>query len=195
MLVVRGQPRLSASAPRPAQGRRSTHRVECVSTAGTQVAMPSLRDSEGTRWWQHLKARQAASDPAREGGVEGLGGRKRVEGVAFQVACAGGAWEPGRRPLPGPGPRRTSLWFCEEAGSGDPLEIQSWGVGKPSTFNHVSSGLPAVDINECLSISPTCPVGHTCINTEGSYTCQKNVPNCGRGYHLNDEGTRCVGGF
>ncbi|XP_032348333.1 fibulin-1 isoform X6 [Camelus ferus] len=49
-----------------------------------------------------------------------------------------------------------------------------------------------IDINECLSISAPCPVGQTCINTEGSYTCQKNVPNCGRGYHLNEEGTRCV---
>lgn len=54
---------------------------------------------------------------------------------------------------------------------------------------------PPVDINECLSISAPCPVGQTCINTEGSYTCQKNVPNCGRGYHLNEEGTRCVGWY
>ncbi|XP_063099918.1 fibulin-1 isoform X1 [Cavia porcellus] len=49
-----------------------------------------------------------------------------------------------------------------------------------------------IDINECLSISAPCPAGQACINTEGSYTCQKNVPNCGRGYHLNEEGTRCV---
>lgn len=62
-------------------------------------------------------------------------------------------------------------------------------------FNHVVSIFPAVDINECLSISAPCPVGQTCINTEGSYTCQKNVPNCGRGYHLNEEGTRCVGWY
>ncbi|KAJ6668450.1 hypothetical protein lerEdw1_011932 [Lerista edwardsae] len=49
-----------------------------------------------------------------------------------------------------------------------------------------------IDINECLSTSAPCPVGQTCINTEGSYVCQKNMPNCGRGYHLNEEGTRCV---
>ncbi|XP_048680707.1 fibulin-1 isoform X2 [Caretta caretta] len=49
-----------------------------------------------------------------------------------------------------------------------------------------------IDINECLSISMPCPVGQMCINTDGSYSCQRNVPNCGRGYHLNEEGTRCV---
>uniref|UniRef100_A0A8C4VH07 Fibulin-1 n=1 Tax=Gopherus evgoodei TaxID=1825980 RepID=A0A8C4VH07_9SAUR len=49
-----------------------------------------------------------------------------------------------------------------------------------------------IDINECLSINMPCSVGQMCINTDGSYTCQRNVPNCGRGYHLNEEGTRCV---
>ncbi|XP_053894310.1 fibulin-1 isoform X2 [Malaclemys terrapin pileata] len=49
-----------------------------------------------------------------------------------------------------------------------------------------------IDINECLSINMPCPVGQMCINTDGSYTCQRNVPNCGRGYHLNEERTRCV---
>nr|XP_034993777.1 fibulin-1 isoform X2 [Zootoca vivipara] len=49
-----------------------------------------------------------------------------------------------------------------------------------------------MDINECLSASAPCPAGQTCINMDGSYACQRNVPNCGRGYHLNEEGTRCV---
>uniref|UniRef100_A0A8D0BVC0 Fibulin-1 n=1 Tax=Salvator merianae TaxID=96440 RepID=A0A8D0BVC0_SALMN len=49
-----------------------------------------------------------------------------------------------------------------------------------------------IDINECLSANAPCPTGQTCINTDGSYVCQRNVPNCGRGYHLNEEGTRCV---
>ncbi|XP_062990430.1 fibulin-1 isoform X2 [Elgaria multicarinata webbii] len=49
-----------------------------------------------------------------------------------------------------------------------------------------------IDINECLSANTPCPTGQTCINTDGSYTCHRNVPNCGRGYHLNEEGTRCV---
>ncbi|XP_065133439.1 fibulin-1 isoform X3 [Paramisgurnus dabryanus] len=49
-----------------------------------------------------------------------------------------------------------------------------------------------IDINECLSITGPCQPGQTCINTVGSYTCQRNVVNCGRGYHLNAEGTRCV---
>ncbi|XP_076127650.1 fibulin-1 isoform X3 [Alosa pseudoharengus] len=49
-----------------------------------------------------------------------------------------------------------------------------------------------IDINECLSQSGPCPTGQMCFNTVGSYTCQRNSVSCGRGYHLNEEGTRCV---
>ncbi|KAM8892292.1 fibulin-1 isoform 1-T1 [Spinachia spinachia] len=49
-----------------------------------------------------------------------------------------------------------------------------------------------IDINECLSQTGPCHRGQICINTVGSYTCQRNSVNCGRGYHLNEEGTRCV---
>lgn len=74
--------------------------------------------------------------------------------------------------------------------------MQSLGSGMeaPAPCN-LDAPLSLADINECLSISAPCPAGQACINTEGSYTCQKNVPNCGRGYHLNEEGTRCVGWY
>lgn len=49
------------------------------------------------------------------------------------------------------------------------------------------------DINECVSQTGTCHRGQVCINTAGSYICQRNSVNCGRGYHLNDDGTRCLG--
>ncbi|XP_047452943.1 fibulin-1 isoform X2 [Mugil cephalus] len=49
-----------------------------------------------------------------------------------------------------------------------------------------------IDINECVTGSSPCSRGQTCINTDGSYTCQRNSVNCGRGYHLNEEGTRCI---
>ncbi|XP_060770559.1 fibulin-1 isoform X5 [Neoarius graeffei] len=49
-----------------------------------------------------------------------------------------------------------------------------------------------IDINECLNVTAPCPAGQVCLNTAGSYTCQRNSVNCGRGYHLNAEGTRCV---
>ncbi|KAG7230918.1 hypothetical protein INR49_024946 [Caranx melampygus] len=49
-----------------------------------------------------------------------------------------------------------------------------------------------IDINECLTQTGPCQRGQLCINTVGSYTCQRNSVNCGRGYHLNEEGTRCV---
>uniref|UniRef100_A0A8D0BMZ4 Fibulin-1 n=1 Tax=Salvator merianae TaxID=96440 RepID=A0A8D0BMZ4_SALMN len=63
----------------------------------------------------------------------------------------------------------------------------SCGTGYELTENNLCK-----DINECLSANAPCPTGQTCINTDGSYVCQRNVPNCGRGYHLNEEGTRCV---
>ncbi|CAN9498983.1 unnamed protein product [Ophioblennius macclurei] len=49
-----------------------------------------------------------------------------------------------------------------------------------------------IDINECVSQTSPCLRGQVCINTEGSYTCRANVLNCGRGYHLSDDGTRCI---
>lgn len=49
------------------------------------------------------------------------------------------------------------------------------------------------DINECVSQTGPCQRGQVCINTVGSYTCQRNSVNCGQGYHLNEEGTRCIG--
>ncbi|KAK1888497.1 Fibulin-1 [Dissostichus eleginoides] len=49
-----------------------------------------------------------------------------------------------------------------------------------------------IDINECVSQTGPCQRGQICINTVGSYICQRNSVNCGRGYHLNEEGNRCV---
>uniref|UniRef100_A0A3Q2CE95 Fibulin 1 n=1 Tax=Cyprinodon variegatus TaxID=28743 RepID=A0A3Q2CE95_CYPVA len=50
-----------------------------------------------------------------------------------------------------------------------------------------------IDINECVTEKSPCHRGQICINTVGSYSCQRNSVNCGRGYHLNDDGTRCIG--
>lgn len=49
-----------------------------------------------------------------------------------------------------------------------------------------------IDINECVAQTSPCNRGQICINTVGSYICQRNSVNCGRGYHLNEDGTRCV---
>uniref|UniRef100_A0A8C4I486 Fibulin-1 n=1 Tax=Dicentrarchus labrax TaxID=13489 RepID=A0A8C4I486_DICLA len=49
-----------------------------------------------------------------------------------------------------------------------------------------------IDINECVSQTGPCNRGQVCMNTVGSYICQRNSVNCGRGYHLNEEGTRCL---
>uniref|UniRef100_A0A7N6BYE6 Fibulin-1 n=1 Tax=Anabas testudineus TaxID=64144 RepID=A0A7N6BYE6_ANATE len=50
-----------------------------------------------------------------------------------------------------------------------------------------------IDINECVTQTSPCHRGQICINTVGSYICQRNSVNCGRGYHLNEDGTRCIG--
>uniref|UniRef100_A0A3Q1J7F1 Fibulin-1 n=1 Tax=Anabas testudineus TaxID=64144 RepID=A0A3Q1J7F1_ANATE len=49
-----------------------------------------------------------------------------------------------------------------------------------------------IDINECVTQTSPCHRGQICINTVGSYICQRNSVNCGRGYHLNEDGTRCI---
>ncbi|XP_035384035.1 fibulin-1 [Electrophorus electricus] len=49
-----------------------------------------------------------------------------------------------------------------------------------------------IDINECVNEDNPCQSAHTCINTVGSYVCQRLSVSCGRGYHLNKEGTHCL---
>ncbi|XP_056132659.1 fibulin-1-like [Lampris incognitus] len=48
-----------------------------------------------------------------------------------------------------------------------------------------------IDINECIALTSPCQPGQTCFNTVGSYTCRRTTVTCGRGYHLNEDGTRC----
>ncbi|XP_061618833.1 fibulin-1-like isoform X2 [Phyllopteryx taeniolatus] len=48
-----------------------------------------------------------------------------------------------------------------------------------------------IDINECVAHPVPCQPGHTCVNTQGSFICRRSTITCGRGYHLNAEGTRC----
>uniref|UniRef100_A0A667YX29 Fibulin-1 n=1 Tax=Myripristis murdjan TaxID=586833 RepID=A0A667YX29_9TELE len=56
---------------------------------------------------------------------------------------------------------------------------------------HAQDVFVLLDINECVAHTSPCQPGHTCINTVGSYTCRRNTITCGRGYHLNEDGTRC----
>lgn len=61
------------------------------------------------------------------------------------------------------------------------------------SVSHYSDSLSSPDINECTSLPEPCKPGFNCINTVGSYTCQRNTLTCSRGYHSNEEGTRCIG--
>uniref|UniRef100_A0A8C7H879 Fibulin-1 n=1 Tax=Oncorhynchus kisutch TaxID=8019 RepID=A0A8C7H879_ONCKI len=68
----------------------------------------------------------------------------------------------------------------------------------PISCQYIDNLCPSVpltsipDINECLAQTEPCRPGQLCMNTMGSFTCQRNSINCGRGYHLNDGGNRCV---
>uniref|UniRef100_A0A7N6B7Y8 Fibulin-1 n=1 Tax=Anabas testudineus TaxID=64144 RepID=A0A7N6B7Y8_ANATE len=46
-------------------------------------------------------------------------------------------------------------------------------------------GVSCEDVNECLTGRHNCVLGHMCINTEGSFRCQREA-NCGTGYELSD---------
>ncbi|XP_077565791.1 fibulin-1-like [Stigmatopora nigra] len=65
-----------------------------------------------------------------------------------------------------------------------PKEICSQGF-IPDAFAN------CIDVDECVGNSGLCQHGQTCTNTIGSYTCRRDTLTCGRGYHLNAEGTLC----
>ncbi|KAL0962765.1 hypothetical protein UPYG_G00345060 [Umbra pygmaea] len=83
----------------------------------------------------------------------------------------------------------------------DPLKDQCkgstkcshWCVGKDTCACFVGYELQpdqqtCSDINECLEGTHNCATGQICINTEGSFRCQRNT-NCGTGYELTDTNT------
>ncbi|XP_017360521.1 fibulin-2 isoform X5 [Cebus imitator] len=56
----------------------------------------------------------------------------------------------------------------------------------------MADGVSCEDINECTSLPEACRSGFSCINTVGSYTCQRNPLVCRRGYHASEDGAKCV---
>ncbi|XP_019371474.1 PREDICTED: fibulin-1 isoform X1 [Gavialis gangeticus] len=49
-----------------------------------------------------------------------------------------------------------------------------------------SDGVTCEDVNECITGAHNCGIGQTCINTLGSFRCQRDT-SCGTGYELTDE--------
>ncbi|XP_054480447.1 fibulin-1-like [Anoplopoma fimbria] len=47
-------------------------------------------------------------------------------------------------------------------------------------------GVKCEDVNECFTSSHNCVLGQVCINTEGSFRCQRET-SCGTGYELKDD--------
>lgn len=56
-----------------------------------------------------------------------------------------------------------------------------------------SSLCTGTDVDECGSQRQPCSVAFNCVNTVGSYTCQRKIV-CSRGYHASPDGSRCIGG-
>ncbi|XP_068808194.1 fibulin-1 isoform X2 [Struthio camelus] len=50
-------------------------------------------------------------------------------------------------------------------------------------------GVNCEDINECITGAHSCGIGQTCVNTLGSFRCQRDT-SCGTGYELTDD-SRC----
>ncbi|XP_010408511.2 fibulin-1 isoform X1 [Corvus cornix cornix] len=50
-------------------------------------------------------------------------------------------------------------------------------------------GITCEDINECITGTHNCGIGQTCVNTLGSFRCQRDT-SCGTGYELTDD-SRC----
>uniref|UniRef100_A0A3Q3KDZ1 EGF-like domain-containing protein n=1 Tax=Monopterus albus TaxID=43700 RepID=A0A3Q3KDZ1_MONAL len=60
------------------------------------------------------------------------------------------------------------------------------------TFSSLSFFLSVPDIDECSALTQACGPGFNCINTAGSYMCQRKII-CSRGYHASPDGSRCIG--
>ncbi|KAK2091413.1 hypothetical protein P7K49_030697 [Saguinus oedipus] len=87
---------------------------------------------------------------------------------------------------------------CMEGFLQDP-EGNCVAVGPCLSDYAVASVKPSVEldwmrmnINECTSLPEACRSGFSCINTVGSYTCQRNPLVCRRGYHASEDGAKCV---
>ncbi|KAL9854237.1 fibulin-1 isoform 2-T2 [Geothlypis trichas] len=52
-----------------------------------------------------------------------------------------------------------------------------------------ADGITCEDINECITGTHNCGIGQTCVNTLGSFRCQRDT-SCGTGYELTDD-SRC----
>lgn len=57
----------------------------------------------------------------------------------------------------------------------------------------LSSSCAGTDIDECGSQRQPCSATFNCVNTVGSYTCQRKIV-CSHGYHASPDGSRCIGG-
>uniref|UniRef100_UPI00398ECC8F fibulin-2-like n=1 Tax=Pristiophorus japonicus TaxID=55135 RepID=UPI00398ECC8F len=135
-----------------------------------------------------------AEGQGREGRAEGGDGGKRGENPCSQVCTSAGhsmvcSCSPGYQ-LMNDGTSCEDIDECQEGfDSCEPnLVCQNTAGG---LFTDCLLLFPT-DTDECRTRSQPCAMGDNCINTIGSYTCQRNLISCGRGYHAGDGKARCV---
>lgn len=63
----------------------------------------------------------------------------------------------------------------------------------PPPRRPLSSLCAGTDIDECGSQRQPCSATFNCVNTVGSYRCQRKII-CSRGYHASPDGSSCIGG-
>lgn len=104
----------------------------------------------------------------------------KVYHVFLTYPTALGFWE--GKPT-GPGTQGLDSLTCQPdldwSGARDwppPSAALDSDAGAPggATAGSLSPAPPSTDINECTSLSEPCRPGFSCINTVGSYTCQRN---------------------
>lgn len=93
------------------------------------------------------------------------------------------------------------MWVCFDITAPErlkrcPLVSPAWRVLLLSCLLHLylsaSVRLFIPDVDECGAVTPPCSSGFTCINTVGSYMCNRKII-CSRGYHASPDGSRCIG--
>uniref|UniRef100_A0A4W5QKL5 Fibulin 2 n=1 Tax=Hucho hucho TaxID=62062 RepID=A0A4W5QKL5_9TELE len=83
----------------------------------------------------------------------------------------------------------TSVNPCE--GNGLCMQQCSSVAGKPGCscfpgFSLMADGQSCQDINECLMSTRTCQMNERCVNTAGSFVCQRQIT-CSLGYQINND--------
>uniref|UniRef100_A0A8C9FJ77 Fibulin-1 n=1 Tax=Pavo cristatus TaxID=9049 RepID=A0A8C9FJ77_PAVCR len=93
-------------------------------------------------------------------------------GIVFRACCVKGQ-------------EGTDVSISDDAPKKEQVEISKEELDQEDPYLHDGCR----DINECITGTHSCGIGQTCVNTLGSFRCQRDT-SCGTGYELTDD-SRC----